>query len=47
MRMLLLSPEIPKTPWPRIATSDDVGAVAAKMTSLKNKGREKCTTNEK
>jgi hypothetical protein len=30
-----------------VATSDDVGTVAAKMTSPKNKVREKCTTNEK
>jgi hypothetical protein len=37
----------PQTLSPRIATSDDVGTVAAKMPSLKNKVREKCTTNEK
>jgi hypothetical protein len=31
----------------RIAASDDLGTVAAKMTSPQDEVREKCTTNEK
>ena len=34
-------------PFPIIQGHENVGTVAAKMTSLKNKAREKCTTNEK